>query len=59
LISRSSERLTIKAPVIALVEAKNDNLQSGLGQCMAEMIAAQIFNRQYANLIDQFLLSMA
>jgi hypothetical protein len=54
-----SERLTIKAPVIALVEAKNDNLQSGLGQCMAEMIAAQIFNRQYANLIDQFLLSMA
>lgn len=47
LISRSSEQLTIEAPVIALVEAKNDNLQSGLGQCMAEMIAAQIFNRQH------------
>ena len=47
LISQSTEQLTIEAPVIALVEAKNDNLQSGLGQCMAEMIAAQIFNRQH------------
>jgi hypothetical protein len=28
-----------------LVEAKNDNIQSGLGQCMAEMIAAQLFNQ--------------
>lgn len=47
LISQSTEQLTIEAPVIALVEAKNDNLQSGLGQCMAEMIAAQIFNQQH------------
>ncbi|GAX39685.1 hypothetical protein NIES4075_06410 [Tolypothrix sp. NIES-4075] len=35
LISKSSEQIIIKAPVIALVEAKNDNIQSGLGQCIA------------------------
>lgn len=46
LISKSSEQIIIKAPVIALVEAKNDNIQSGLGQCIAEMVAAQLFNQQ-------------
>ncbi|NES22575.1 MAG: hypothetical protein F6K41_27560 [Symploca sp. SIO3E6] len=45
LISLSASQLAIAAPVTILVEAKNDNLNSGLGQCMAEMIAAQIFNQ--------------
>jgi hypothetical protein len=49
LISRSPEQLIIESPVIALVEAKNDNIQSGLGQCMAETIAAQIFNQRQEN----------
>lgn len=34
------------------MEAKNDNLKSGLGQCLGEMIAAQIFNEQKNNQID-------
>jgi len=46
LISRSSSQLIIKSPVIIIVEAKNDNIQSGLGQCIAEMYAAQIFNQR-------------
>jgi hypothetical protein len=46
LISRTPEQLEIEAPVIVLVEAKRDSLNSGLGQCMAEMIAAQRFNEQ-------------
>lgn len=49
LISKSSEQIVIKAPVIALVEAKNDNIQFSLGQCIAEMIAAQLFNQQKEN----------
>lgn len=44
LISASSDQYTVEAPVLAVVEAKNDNINSGLGQCMAEMIASQIFN---------------
>lgn len=51
LISGSSEQLLIEAPVIALVEAKNDSIESGLGQCMAEMVAAQLFNQRRGNQI--------
>ncbi|WP_367274522.1 hypothetical protein [Microcoleus sp. PH2017_25_DOB_D_A] len=53
LISRSPEQLLIKAPVVALVEAKNDDIQAGLPQCMAEMIAAQIFNERRNNNISE------
>jgi hypothetical protein len=45
LLSLSPEQLTIEAPVVNIVEAKNDSLKSGLGQCMAEMVATQMFNQ--------------
>ena len=51
LISRSPEQLIIESPVIAVVEAKNDNIQLGIGQCIAEMVAAQIFNERHNNSI--------
>lgn len=51
LLSKSPSQLIIKSPVAVLVEAKNDNIQSGLGQCIAEMIAAQIFNQTQGNQI--------
>lgn len=44
LISRSREQFFISAPVMTLVEAKNQDINSGLGQCGAEMLAAQIYN---------------
>ncbi len=46
IISRSPELLFLNVPVITLVEAKKEDLNIGLGQCLAEMIAAQIFNQQ-------------
>ncbi len=45
LLSRSPEQLEIEAPVIIVGEAKRDNLNEGLGQCIAEMVAAQLFNQ--------------
>jgi hypothetical protein len=67
LISRSTEQLLIEAPVIAIVEAKKDDLNSGTGQsatqgseeaseqsvavCIAEMIAAQRFNEMNGSTI--------
>ena len=45
LISRSPEQLTVEAPTIVIVEAKKSDLKSGLGQCIAEMVAAQRFNQ--------------
>jgi len=49
LISYSPKQLEIMAPVIALVEAKNNNIKSGIAQCIAEMLAAQIFNERKQN----------
>jgi hypothetical protein len=46
LFSRSESRLTIDAPVLMIVEAKRGELELGLGQCVAEMVAAQIYNQQ-------------
>ncbi len=42
--SKSTVPFLIEAPVLMLVEAKRGELDSGLGQCIAEMVAAQIFN---------------
>jgi len=51
IISLSKEQLFVSAPVITLVESKNENLKSGLAQCIAEMVAAQLFNEQQGNSI--------
>lgn len=46
LLSQSPELLAIEAPVLVIVEAKKADLTIGLGQCIAEMIAAQKFNQE-------------
>ncbi|HAG84171.1 MAG TPA: hypothetical protein DCL61_24200 [Cyanobacteria bacterium UBA12227] len=49
IVSRSTEQLFVRAPVITIVEAKNENLKAGFGQCAAEMVAAQLFNEREGN----------
>ena len=49
LVSLSPAQFHLEAPAIILVEAKRDNLTIGLGQCVAEMIAAQCFNAERGN----------
>jgi hypothetical protein len=44
ILSKSSEQLVLSAPVLMLVEAKNENIVGGIPQCIAEMIAAKKFN---------------
>ena len=44
LVSLSPNQFYLEASVVILVEAKNLDLKLGLGQCIAEMIAAQHFN---------------
>jgi hypothetical protein len=46
LLTRSTTVLEIEAPAIVIVEAKKTDLKTGLGQCIAEMVAAQRFNHQ-------------
>jgi hypothetical protein len=46
IFSAEPDKLTITAPVICLVEAKKGDIDQWLGQCGAEMYAAQLFNAQ-------------
>jgi len=43
-LSLSAEQLEVEAPAVMIVEAKKSDLNPGIGQCIAEMIAAQKFN---------------
>lgn len=49
ILSRSSEQFYVTAPVVLLVEAKNENIRAGLAQCIAEMVAARLFNEREEN----------
>jgi hypothetical protein len=49
LLSRSPSQLMLKAPVVVVVEAKKENINGALGQCIAEMWAAKLFNQQHEN----------
>ena len=44
IISKSQEQFYISAPIVAVVEAKNEYIAGGLGQCISEMYASCIFN---------------
>ena len=46
ILSRSPEQLAITAPVCVLVEAKNENIVGEIPQCLAEMVAARLFNQR-------------
>ncbi|MBC6435132.1 hypothetical protein FM036_35220 [Nostoc sp. HG1] len=52
ILTASSDLYEIRTPVITLVEAKNENIKSGLGQCIAEMLGAQLFNQQQNDEIE-------
>jgi hypothetical protein len=44
IVSQSPEQLLVSAPILIIVEAKNENIKGGLAQCIAAMIAARLFN---------------
>jgi hypothetical protein len=46
LLTRDTRQTAVVAPLIAVVEAKNDNLRVGLGQCVATAYASHLYNRQ-------------
>ena len=46
LLARSPEQNLLQSPVFAAVESKSENLKPGLGQCLAEMVAVQLFNQR-------------
>lgn len=49
ILSASKEQLFISAPVMTIVEAKKEDIIGGLGQCVAAMVGAQLFNQRSGN----------
>jgi hypothetical protein len=44
-LTKSPRQHVLSAPIMTIIEAKNDNLRTGLGQCIAAMCAAQVLNQ--------------
>lgn len=49
LIAKTQNQYVIETPILCLIEAKNRELSEGFAQCVAEMYASQILNRQSDN----------
>ena len=45
ILARNPQQLELTAPACVLVEAKREDIIAGIPQCIAEMVAAQRFNR--------------
>ncbi len=46
ILGRGPSQHILQAPHVAIVEAKNDLIRTGLGQCIAAMVAARISNER-------------
>ena len=44
ILCSSEQQYFLSRPVVTIVKAKKDDIAIGLGQCAAEMVAAQLFN---------------
>ena len=53
LVSRSPSQNILEAPVVVAVEAKRQDFEKGITQCLAEMIAARIFNERRGRPIEE------
>jgi hypothetical protein len=46
ILTKGESQYVLHAPFVAIVEAKNDLIRTGLGQCIAAMVGAQTCNQQ-------------
>ncbi len=53
IITGSQEQLYITAPVTVIFEAKKEDIIGSLGQCVAAMVAAQLFNQNKGNEVER------
>ena len=52
LISRSPLQMAVESPVVAIVEAKHEDLNAGIPQCLAAMYAARLFNEKRGKALE-------
>jgi hypothetical protein len=52
ILARTPPLPILQAPVMVIVEAKKQDIEEGLGQCAAQMLGAQAFNRRHQTPIN-------
>ncbi len=53
LVSRSPYQSALEVPVVVAIEAKREDFELGINQCLAEMIAARIYNEKRGKPIER------
>ncbi len=53
IFSKGAMSHTIQTPIIGVVEAKKNDIELGMGQCVAQMVGVNLFNQQEGNPIDK------
>ena len=46
ILSHAQASVVLLTPIMTLVEAKKQDYEAGLGQCIAQMVGAQVFNQK-------------
>jgi hypothetical protein len=52
ILTKQPSQMVLRAPLVVIVEAKNVDIRSGLGQCIAAMVAAQEYNRKAGTTVE-------
>lgn len=52
ILTRGESQHVLSAPFVAVVEAKNDLIRTGLGQCIAAMVGAQVCNLESGKAVN-------
>ena len=48
LLGQGPGGITLRSPLFTIVEAKRDDVESGVGQCVAQMVGTQRFNQEHS-----------
>jgi hypothetical protein len=52
ILSKGALSHTIQAPIVTIVEAKDNDVEKGLGQCVAQLVGAKLFNQRESVNVD-------
>lgn len=53
ILAKAPPTPALRAPVVVIVEAKKNDIEEGLAQCAAQMIAARIFNERHKETLPE------
>jgi hypothetical protein len=52
-VAKTPPTPALRAPLLIVVQAKKNDIEEGLGQCAAQMIAARLFNESHKEALDR------